>query len=57
LITSLSSKGAVSALGLQGGNLLVPYNGGALLILGHIIMNTIEISIADNNSLFLTRKN
>ncbi len=55
LITSLSSKGAASELGLQGGYLPISYEGGVLLIGGDIILDIAEIPIKDNNSLFLIR--
>lgn len=56
LITSLSSKGAASELGLQGGYLPIAYAGGEIVIGGDIILNIADIPVTDNNSIFAIRK-
>lgn len=56
LITSLSSKGAASELGLQGGYLPIAYAGGEIVIGGDIILSIADIAITDNNSLFVIRE-
>ncbi len=56
LITKLSSKGAVSSLGLQGGYIPAIIEGEELLIGGDIILEISDIPIRDTNSLFEIRK-
>ncbi len=56
LITSLSSKGAASELGLQGGFIAAVIEGNELIIGGDIILEIGGITIKDNNSLFQIRK-
>lgn len=56
LITSLSSKGAASQLGLQGGYIPATIDGVDLLIGGDIILEMAGIQITDVNSLFQIRQ-
>jgi serine protease Do len=55
LITSLSSKGAASELGLQGGFISAIIDGTELVIGGDIILELGGITIVDNNSMFQIR--
>lgn len=55
LITSLSSKGAASALGLQGGFIAAVIEGNELIIGGDIILEIGGITIKNNNSIFQIR--
>lgn len=55
LITSLSSKGAASELGLQGGFIAAVIEGNELIIGGDIILEIGGITIKDNNSMFQVR--
>ena len=55
LITSVSSKGVASRLGLKGGYIPANINGTEILIGGDIILNIAGIDIADNNSIFQIR--
>ena len=56
LITVLSSKGAASQLGLQGGYIPATIDGVDLLIGGDIILEMAGIQITDVNSLFQIRQ-
>ena len=56
LITALSSKGAASQLGLQGGYLSANIDGVDLVIGGDIILEMAGIKITDVNSLFTIRQ-
>ncbi len=56
LITSLSSKGAASQLGLQGGYIPATIDGVDLVIGGDIILEIADIPIEDVNSLFRIRE-
>ncbi len=56
LITALSSKGAASQLGLQGGYIPATIDGVDLLIGGDIILEMAGIQITDVNSLFQIRQ-
>ena len=55
LITSLSSKGAASELGLQGGFIAAVIEGNELIIGGDIILEIGGITIKNNNSIFQIR--
>lgn len=56
LITSLSSKGAASELGLQGGFIAAIIEGAELIIGGDIILDIAGITIENNNSIFEIRQ-
>jgi serine protease Do len=56
LITKVSSKGAVSSLGLQGGYIPAIIEDEELLIGGDIILEIADIPVKDTNSLFEIRK-
>lgn len=55
LITSLSSKGAASELGLQGGFIAAVIEGNELIIGGDIILEIGGITVKNNNSMFQIR--
>ena len=56
LITSLSSKGSVSALGLKGGTISAKIEETELKVGGDIILELAGITIKDINSIFQIRK-